>query len=246
MCACASVFGSDGVKKQKHKQKNPQLVCSVSRWWHHSFIMCLALGKPAENKVPRDLQTYLSVLWFKWNRHTHTRTHTFPSSLRHTLQSVMSWNTTVFDVTVTAGHTCSQLFLLTLTGTGNNKKPGFGFKFRPSLLLEFVICTLCCLLKNTQMSQMLQQYKKVLLFFIWVKFLHVRVVILFFFCFQMSYFTFQCKKRNIELYLASCKSDFVVVVFCGIEKLLQKCADTKSTCNHLAFWEIVLILRWLS
>lgn len=95
---------------------------------------------------------------------THTRTHTFPSSLRHTLQSVMSWNTTVFDVTVTAGHTCSQLFLLTLTGTGNNKKPGFGFKFRPSLLLEFVICTLCCLLKNTQMSQMLQRYKKVLFF----------------------------------------------------------------------------------
>lgn len=50
-----------------------------------------------------------------------THTHTFPSSLRHTLQSLMSWNTTVFDVMVTAGHTCSQLFLLTLTGTGNNK-----------------------------------------------------------------------------------------------------------------------------
>lgn len=52
---------------------------------------------------------------------TDTHTHTFPSSLRHTLQSLMSWNTTVFDVIVTAGHTCSQLFLLTLTGTGNNK-----------------------------------------------------------------------------------------------------------------------------
>lgn len=117
VCVCIRVFGSDGVKKQKHKQKNPQLVCSVSRWWHHSFIMCLALGKPAENKVPRDLQTYLSVLWFKWNRHTHTHLPKLPqthTSVTDVMKHHCLWR---------HGHSRTHVFTAVpaYTGTGNNK-----------------------------------------------------------------------------------------------------------------------------